>query len=77
MDAEVARLKGLFMSRIGRNWNTATRVNAQSNLGTTRGKLPWDEVGQVMLQTGPKTATPAFVADHIRNLTRSCYTFTP
>eukprot|EP00965_Chrysotila_dentata_P214312 6188126-Pleurochrysis_carterae.AAC.3 len=77
MDVDVARLKALFMSRIGRNWAMATRVNATSNLSIARCKLPWDDVRQVMLQTGPKTATPAFVADHIRNLTRNYYTLTP
>eukprot|EP00965_Chrysotila_dentata_P104536 3452164-Pleurochrysis_carterae.AAC.2 len=37
MDADVAQLKNLFITKIGRSWHSATRANTQSMLGITRG----------------------------------------
>eukprot|EP00965_Chrysotila_dentata_P024157 800582-Pleurochrysis_carterae.AAC.1 len=64
MDTDVGRLKNLFLNRIGPDWATATRSNAQSTLGLTRGQVPWKEVSDVISQNGSETSTPAFVARH-------------
>eukprot|EP00965_Chrysotila_dentata_P086079 2840641-Pleurochrysis_carterae.AAC.1 len=37
MDADVALLKNLFITKIGSSWHFATRANTQSMLGITRG----------------------------------------
>eukprot|EP00965_Chrysotila_dentata_P007302 236359-Pleurochrysis_carterae.AAC.1 len=75
MDADVALLKNLFLTKIGSSWQSATRANTHGMLGITRGRVPWDEVKDVMMQSGSDTAPPAFVARHVRNLTSSFYFF--
>eukprot|EP00965_Chrysotila_dentata_P009067 294690-Pleurochrysis_carterae.AAC.1 len=44
MDADVALLKNLFLTKVGRSWQSATRPNTHSMLEITRGRAPWDEV---------------------------------
>eukprot|EP00965_Chrysotila_dentata_P045782 1521555-Pleurochrysis_carterae.AAC.1 len=65
MDTDVARLKDMFMTSVDTDWSTATRNNPTSNLGLTRGGVPWKEAVDVMHQTGPLIATPAFVFSRI------------
>lgn len=77
MDSDVAKLKSFFFKNIGADWQTATRVNVQSQLGLHRvgNNEPWEEVDAVMRQSGD-ASVPAFVASHVRALTSTFYAFT-
>jgi hypothetical protein len=74
MDADVRKLVQWCLDSIGPTWQQATRQNAQSQLGITRGLAPWDEVHRTMSRAGADSV-PVFVAKHARNLTRGFYQF--
>lgn len=76
MDSNVDRMKGWLVRHIGPDWATATRRNANSRLGITRGVLPWVEMQRANTKTGGD-AVPAFVERHVRHLTNNFYTFNP
>ena len=77
MDGNVDRMKGWLIRHVGNDWATATRQNAQSQLGIGgRGVPPWQEMRTAMTRPGDD-AVPAFVARKVRNLTNSFYTFLP
>ena len=74
MDSNVDRMKGWLMDNIGTTWAVATRLNSESELGITRGKVPWEEMQETMSQSG-NDSVPAFVADKVRGLTKNFYRF--
>eukprot|EP00965_Chrysotila_dentata_P089573 2957374-Pleurochrysis_carterae.AAC.2 len=76
-DPDLARLKSLYMNTIRCDWAIATRINPRSLLGTTRGQVHWKKLKVVKMQTGPKTATTAFVARHEGNLTHTFHSLSP
>lgn len=72
IDADTLLLKTFFVDKIGRDWATASRRNDQSQLGITRGKLPWDEVLE-SARAGGKDSIACFVSDTVRRYTDTYY----
>eukprot|EP00965_Chrysotila_dentata_P251846 6210312-Pleurochrysis_carterae.AAC.1 len=75
MDTDFARLRNLFMTRVGPDWAKATRTNRISTLDLKRGQVPWEGVSEAMSHRGPESSLPAFVAKHVRNSTHTYYSF--
>ena len=79
MDADVAKLVDLFRSQIGPDWRTAAAPRSKSQsrlLGQIRHTCPWTQIRETMTKSGDESV-PSFVADTVRRLTASWYSFAP
>ena len=77
MDVDVAKLVDLFRSEIGADWNAATTQRTQREsrlLRRIRHKCPWLLVRETMTKRGNESV-PAFVANTVRRLTATWYSF--
>ena len=74
IEEDSVKLKTFFLNKIGRDWATASRRNAESELGITRGVLPWVEVRDAA-RAGGNDSVPSYVETTVRRYTNTFYRF--